>query len=250
MKVILKKYLLLLILINVFFSGCNNQTTTEDNEKEHPEKDNSKVALTTEQYKVADIQLGKIEKKNLSSLLKVNGTLQAPPQSLVTISAVLGGFVKHTDLIHGSQVKEGDVLVVMEHPDFIQLQQDYLENKNKLVFLELEFLRQKKLQEKNVSSEKVYQQATADYKGMKARVNELKEKLALIGINVEQLEKSEKISRTITIHSPINGYVTRMNINVGKYVHPADIMFEIVNAEHMHVELTVFEKDIHKIKTG
>ena len=138
----------------------------------------------------------------------------------------------------------------MEHPDFIQLQQDYLENKNKLVFLELEFLRQKKLQEKNVSSEKVYQQATADYKGMKARVNALKEKLALIGINVEQLEKSEKISRTITIHSPINGYVTRMNINVGKYVHPADIMFEIVNAEHMHVELTVFEKDIHKIKTG
>jgi cobalt-zinc-cadmium efflux system membrane fusion protein len=138
----------------------------------------------------------------------------------------------------------------MEHPDYIQLQQDYLDSKSKLVYLELEYKRQKGLREKNVSSAKIFQQTTADYKSMKAGVNALEEKLALIEINADQLEKSEKISRTVTIHSPINGYVSKVNINIGRYVNPVDVMFEIVNTEHLHVDLKVFEKDISKIKEG
>ena len=88
-----------------------------------------------------------------------------------------------------------------------------------------------------MSSEKIFQRSTADYKSMKARVNALKEKLALIGINVKQLKESERISRIITIYSPIDGYVSEVNVNIGKYVNPADVMFEIVNTEHLHVEL-------------
>jgi cobalt-zinc-cadmium efflux system membrane fusion protein len=229
--------------------ACNKSTSIETEDEHHEEAENS-VELTAAQYEVAGIELGKVEQKNLSSLIKVNGVLDPPPQSLVSISAVLGGFVKKTNLLHGSQVKKGDVVVVMEHPDYVQLQQDYLESKSKLAYLEFEFSRQKGLREKNVSSLKVYQQTTADYKSMKANVNALEEKLALIGVNVEQLEKSEKISRTITIHSPIDGYVSRVNVNIGKYVNPVDVMFEIINTEHLHVELTVFEKDIGKIKKG
>ncbi len=229
--------------------ACNKSTSIETEDEHHEEAKNS-VELTAAQYVVAGIELGKVEQKNLSSLIKVNGVLETPPQSLVSISAVLGGFIKETNLLHGTQVKKGDVVVVMEHPDYVQLQQDYLESKSKLAYLEFEFSRQKGLREKNVSSLKVYQQTTADYKSMKANVNALEEKLALIGINVERLEKSEKISRTITIHSPINGYVSRVNVNIGKYVNPVDVMFEIVNTEHLHVDLTVFEKDIGKIKKG
>lgn len=229
--------------------ACNKSTSIEAEDEHHEEAKNS-VELTAAQYEVAGIELGKVEQKNLSSLIKVNGVLEAPPQSLVSISAVLGGFVKKTNLLHGSRVKKGDVVVVMEHPDYVQLQQDYLESKSKLAYLEFEYSRQKGLREKNVSSLKVYQQTTADYKSMKANVNALEEKLALIGINVEQLEKSEKISRTITIHSPIDGYVSRVNVNIGKYVNPVDVMFEIVNTEHLHVDLIVFEKDIGKIKKG
>ncbi len=85
---------------------------------------------------------------------------------------------------------------------------------------------------------------------MKARVDALKEKLALIGINVKRLKESEKINRAVTIYSPIDGYVSKVNVNIGKYVHPEDVMFEIVNTKHLHVELTVFEKDISKVKEG
>ena len=246
---IITKILSTMVLSALLFTGCNNRSETLETEGHHEEAE-SMVELTPAQYKIAGIELGKVEQKNLSSIIKVNGVLEAPPQSLISISAILGGFVKNTDLLHGSRVMKGDAVVVMEHPDYIQLQQDYLDSKSRLVYLELEYKRQKGLREQNVSSAKIFQQTTADYKSAKARVNALEEKLALIEINAEQLEKSEEISRSVTVHSPINGYVSKVNVNIGKYVNPADVMFEIVNTEHLHVELMVFEKDISKIKEG
>ena len=222
---------------------------TETEELHHEGVENV-VELTPAQYKVAGIELGRLERKNLGNVIKVNGKLEAPPQNLVSICAIMGGFVKNTSLLQGSRVKKGDVVVEIEHLDYINLQQDYLDSDSKLTFLELEYKRQKGLREKNVNSEKIFQQTTADYKSMKAKVNALEEKLALIGINVKKLKESERISRTITIYSPIDGYVSKVNVNIGKYVHPADVMVEIVNTEHLHVELTVFEKDISKVKEG
>ncbi len=130
-------------LSTLLFTGCNNQSETLETEELHHEETESMVELTPAQYKVAGIELGKVEQKNLSSIIKVNGVLEAPPQSLVSISAILGGFVKSTDLLHGSRVTKGDAVVVMEHPDYIQLQQDYLDSKSRLVYLELEYKRQK-----------------------------------------------------------------------------------------------------------
>jgi|TARA_B100000315_G_scaffold51547_1_gene46018 cobalt-zinc-cadmium efflux system membrane fusion protein len=243
------KILSIMVLSALLFTGCNNRSETLETEDHHEEAE-SMVELTPAQYKIAGIELGKVEQKNLSSIIKVNGVLEAPPQSLISISAILGGFVKNTDLLHGSRVKKGEAIVVMEHPDYIQLQQDFFDSKSRLVYLELEYKRQKGLREQNVSSAKIFQQTTADYKSMKAEVNALEEKLALIGINAEQLQESETISRAVTIRSPIDGYVSKVNVNIGKYVNPEDVMFEIVNTEHLHVELMVFEKDISKIKEG
>jgi membrane fusion protein, heavy metal efflux system len=248
MKIITKAFLII-TLSALLFSGCKNRSDTSETE-EHHEESESMVELTPAQYKVAGIELGRIELRNLSNVIKVNGILEAPPQSLASINAVMGGFVRNTTLLPGNRVEKGDVVVVMEHPDYIQLQQDYLVSSSELTYLELEFARQKGLQEKNVSSAKTFQRTTAEYKSIKARVNALVEKLALIGINAKQLQESEKISRTINVYSPISGYVSRVNINIGKYMNPADVMFEIVNTEHLHAELTVFEKDIGKIKEG
>jgi cobalt-zinc-cadmium efflux system membrane fusion protein len=249
MKIITKLFSIM-ALSTLLFTGCNNQSETVETEELHHEETESMVELTPAQYKIAGIELGRIEQKNLSNVIKVNGILEAPPQSLASINAVMGGFVKKTSLLPGDRIEKGEVVVVMEHPDYIQLQLDYLDSDSKLTYLELEFTRQKGLQEKNVSSVKTFQRITADYKSIKARVNALEQKLALIGINAKQLRESEKISRTINVYSPISGYVSRVNVNIGKYMNPADVMFEIVNTEHLHAELTVFEKDISKIKEG
>jgi cobalt-zinc-cadmium efflux system membrane fusion protein len=44
--------------------------------------------------------------------------------------------------------------------------------------------------------------------------------------------------------------VTEVNVNLGQYVNATDVMFKIVDIEHLHAELQVYERDIHHIKVG
>lgn len=231
-------------------SSCNTEDKEQNTSSEiNTVNQESFVELTEDQYKMVNIKTGTIEQKNLSSVLKVNGSLGVPPKNLVSISAPLGGFVNNTELLQGMRIKKGDVLAVLEHPDYVQIQQDYIDKKSQLKFLEEEYKRQEELNKENVSSTKVFQQTQSNYVSMQAQVKGLEEKLAIIGINANQLTE-KNISRKVNIYSPISGYVSEVNVNVGKYVNPSEVMFEIIDTEHLHVELTVYEKDIVKLKEG
>lgn len=204
------------------------------------------IRLTSIQYTASNITLGKIEKRLIASHIRVTGKLDVPPQNMVIISAPLGGFVKSTELLQGMKVRKGDVLAVLENQDYIQLQQDYLDNSSKLEFLEKEYTRQQELAKENVNAQKTLQQSKSQYESMKALVSGLEAKLAMIHISPSSL-KSGKIKSTIYLYAPINGFITAVNVSIGQFVGPTEVMFKIVNLEHMHVELQVYEKDISKI---
>lgn len=248
MKTTIINKILVPLFITVLVTSCGNKTE-ETKEEVHHEEAASVVELTSEQVKIINLKLGKIEMKVLSGAIKVNGMLDVPPQNLVSISAPMGGFVKSTELLQGMKVTKGQTIVIMQHPDYIQMQQDFLETKSQLEYLELEYNRQLELSKDNVNSQKTLQQSKSQFEGMLAKNAGLKSKLQLIGINPDKLS-SQNIHSSITITSPINGYVTSVNINIGMFVNPTDIMFKIVDTEHLHAELTVFEKDVPKIKIG
>jgi cobalt-zinc-cadmium efflux system membrane fusion protein len=200
------------------------------------------VELRADQIKLAGIQTGVIEKRSLSGTLKVNGIVNAAPQNLATICAPMSGFVKSTTLMPGNAVSKGQVLVVMENQEFVDIQQNFLEARNKLEYAEAEFKRHSELFKEDVYSQQNVQQVTAEYKNLKTQVNALKQKLVLININPDNLQE-DNISRSISLVSPITGYVDAVNVNLGKYVTPTDVMFKIVNNDKLYLELTLFEKD-------
>lgn len=256
MNKLLSKFIGLLSLMAIFMAaGCNKTSESGEAGEAHeeaaagPEADVRFLELTAEQFKAAEIEYKPIEEKNLSDILTVTGILDVPPQNLISINAPYGGFLKKTDLLEGSRVKKGQVIATLEHPDYIQVQQDYLDNSSKLEYLEKERERQRELAKENVTATKVQQKAESEYKSMLAMVKGLEAKLALMGVSKARVLEGNFTS-SIVITSPIDGYVTRVNANIGKYVNPEDIIFEIVDTEHLHVELTVFEKDISKIREG
>ncbi len=247
MKKIINFISLNLILTILFCCGNKNKETALGIVS--TSKVLNEVALTDEQFKAITIELGSIEKRNISGSIKANGMLDVPPQNLVSVSAPLGGFVKSTELLQGMHVNKGQIIVVMEHPNYIQLQQDYLETKNQLSFLEQEYNRQLDLSKENVNALKSLQQAKSNYFGTKAKVEGLKAKLKLVNINPNEIETGE-IKSTVNIISPISGFVSQVNVNIGMFVNPTDMMFRIVDTEHVHAEAQVFEKDIPKLKVG
>jgi len=229
--------------------ACSGKQQEPAHEEEHHAEEGNIVEFTQAQYETAAVELGQASTRNLSDVVNANGVIDIPPQNLVSISAPLGGFVRKTELLQGMQVKKGQVLATIENPDFIQIQQDFLETESKLEYAQQEYSRQLELSKENINAQKVLQQATSEVKTQKARLAGLRERLLTAGINMNTLEKGTIVNSAI-IRSPISGSVTTVNVNLGKYVNPTDVMFEIVDTDHLHVELSIFEQDIPKIKLG
>ncbi|HZW71105.1 MAG TPA: efflux RND transporter periplasmic adaptor subunit [Hanamia sp.] len=243
MKNIIKLFLITFLLVS-----CGSKTTSTE-EQQTTEVESNVITLTDAQMKNANIVTGKMEQKQITSILKVNGKIDVPPQNMISISLPLGGYLKSTTLLPGMHVNKHEIIAVVEDNQFIQLQQDFLTAKAQLTLNETEYNRQKDLNATKASSDKVFQQAAATFESQKILAKSLEEKLKLIGINPAKLSL-QNISKSVNVYSPIDGFVTKINVNIGKYVTPGDVLFELVNPTDIHLNLKVFEKDLNNIFIG
>lgn len=244
----MKSYFILIPAL--FLAACSaKQAEPGAAETSTPTAADSEVSLTPEQLKNAGITTGKPEQEDLAATLRVNGAIDVPPQNMVSVSFPLGGYLKSSKLLPGMRVRKGEELAVMEDAQLIQLQQDYLLAKAKQGLLEREFARQEELNAGKASSDKVFQQVKTDFESQKIIVRAFEEKLRLIGLNPDGLSE-RTLSRSVSVRSPINGYVAKLDVNIGKYTAPTDVLFELVNPDDIHLALTVFEKDIAKLAIG
>lgn len=241
------KNLIIYFSLLIFLSSCASNDHTED-ATSTPIAENM-VGLNDVQMKNAGIELGKFEQRNISQVIKVNGKIELPPQSMVSVSIPMGGYLKSTKLLPGMAVRKGEVIATMEDIQYIQLQEDYLSMKEKLHFSEKEYQRQKELNESKASSDKVLEQAELAFKNNQIALRSLSERLLLLNIQPGTLSESH-LNRGITLHSPINGYVSKVNVNIGRYVDPADVLFELIDLDDLHLSIKVFEKDLDKIFIG
>jgi len=228
---------------------CASCASADKPEEAKKEVDANTVALTDAQIKNAGIEIGALQTQNLNDVLKVNGLVDVPPQNIVSVSFPMGGYLKHTTLLPGMHVNKGQVIGVIEDQGLVQLQQDYLMAQARLQFLQQEYDRQKELSEQQVSAAKTFQQVQADFSAQKVLVKALAEKLRLVNLNPGSLNENN-ISRSVPMYSPINGFVSKVNVNIGKFVNATDVLFELINPDDIHAALTVFEKDMPKIKVG
>lgn len=233
-------------LLSMIVASCSSKRINQ--EEEHHE-DEGNIELTQAQYERADIQLGSIEKRTMGSELRVNGIIDVPPQNNISINMPYGGFVKYTEMLPGTSVRKGQLLVTIENPDFIQFQQDYLESMANQEFLKAEFERQEKLYEEKVASGKSFQLAKSTYMANDAKIKAMEARLKMIGFSPSKIKEGQVVS-SVNIHSPVTGQVREVYTNVGKYINPKDVIMDITNSDDLHVELTVYENDIPAIKKG
>lgn len=242
------RFIIAFTCISIFICACSS-TSKHETSKTEVDVQEQIIKLNEQQIALAKIQLGSLEEKNISSTIKVNGKIDVPPQNMVSVSMPLGGYLQSTKLLPGMHISKGEIIATMEDQQYIQLQQDYLTTKSKLYYNEAEYQRQKELNESKASSDKVFQQTQMEYNAQKIALKALGEKLKLININPATLNENN-ISKSVHLYAPINGYVSKVDVNIGKYVNPSDILFELVNPTDIHLNLHIFEKDLDQLYIG
>lgn len=240
------KYIIGIFLLLISISCKNQKENTVETENETAE---NIVQLTDEQLKAFTLSTVEVTERDITKTLRLNGSIDVPPQNLVSVSSALGGYVKWTKLLPGMHFKKGEVIARMEDNQFIQLQQDYLTTKALLSNAEAEYQRQKQLNQSKASSDKVYLQAKADYQTLQITQKSLEEKLRMININPASVSV-DNIKQSAAIYAPFDGFVSQVFVNVGKYVSPSDVLFELIDPRDLHLNLKVFEKDLGKISVG
>ena len=244
MKNIIYSYATVFLLLITSCGNKNNETSSEGEQTE-----TSAIVVTQDQFTSNGLLLGGLEERNFPDVVETSGMIDVPPENRASVMAFMGGFVKKTPLLIGDKVKKGQLLVTLENQEFVQMQQEYLQVYNQLDFLKAEYERNQTLYDEKIASQKNFLQAKSNYETAKAKYQGLREQLQMLNISPSQVEKGA-ISSLASIYAPISGSVTKVNVSMGSYVSPASEILEIINSEHVHLELTVFEKDILKVKKG
>jgi len=259
MKKLFSINMLIILLISTAILGCgqsdqNTISEVQSEGEEHDEEEESSIVSLTElQVKTVGLETQELTPMALRNSIQVTGMLELFPEDRAEISPLIGGNLTSIKVIEGDMVKKGQIIAYMQNLEIIQIQQDFQVTLSSIDYLKLDYERQERLYNENVSSAKVYQAAKADYMSAKSRLNGLEAKLVMFGLNISKIKQGQ-IFPTIPISTPIDGFVHLINVNIGEFADPQmgrkQIMFEITNNARLHAEFRIFEKDIHKVKKG
>lgn len=242
----MKKITVYLYSLMILWSCQNAQKEVKEDTAKTPSES---IQLTDVQVKQLGIETDSLHLGSISSSISVKGKLELPPQNVISLSVPIGGYIQKIYPIQGQTIKKGELLIILQDPAYAQLQQEYLSAKAKLEFLSKDYARQSSLKEAQATSIKNFEELQMNYESQKVLVKSLEKKLQLLGIDIQKLNENT-LSNQIEIRSPVNGYVSAIPLNTGKYVQPTDVMMELVDVSDMHLVLQVYEKDIASLKMG
>ncbi len=253
MKINIQHVAMLALMISLATYGCQQkplqvaaEVVTE--KVAEPEAEN-RVGLTMEQFETGGMQLGNMQLRTLFETISTTGFLNVPQENQIVISSYLGGYASSTPLLPGSMVKKGQFLMSLTNPEIVTLEQDYLIASQSLSYLKSVYDRQVTLNKENISSLDKLLQAESEYKNMLATRAALEQTLLLNNIQPEKVTP-ENMSPIISLYAPISGVITRVEAVNGRMTSPGETLFEIVNTDHLHLEMKIFEQDVALVHPG
>jgi cobalt-zinc-cadmium efflux system membrane fusion protein len=237
---------LYIVLFSFAFLACGHQEKNTTKKVEAAVNE-SKITISKAQFESEKMEFGELSEQSFNTVIRTNGMIDVPPENKFSVNTFIGGYVTKIPLLIGDKVTKGQLVASLKSIEFVEIQQQYLEVTEQLIYLKNEYTRQKTLFDEQITSQKNYLKAESIYKSNLATYNGLRQKLQMININPDAVGRGE-ITSTINLYAPINGYITKVNVSNGTFISSANELLEIVNTNHIHLELSVFEKDILKIK--
>jgi cobalt-zinc-cadmium efflux system membrane fusion protein len=246
------KYVFFIFILSASLLACQNEAAPTD-ATETPastEAADGLIHLSAAQLKEAGIQTGQPEQREIPTYLSCSGTIDVPPAYQQAVHSPVMGFVRNIRHLPGEQVRRGERLASIDHPDLVRLQRTFLETAAQLPYLQKDRDRKAELAQSDAASQRDYELALSELSVMQARYEGLKAELELIGIDAKNVEETKEIQSAIGIYAPTGGQLTHVEVRSGQLVQPETMLFQVTDDSHLHLELQVYAKDLHRVKKG
>jgi membrane fusion protein, heavy metal efflux system len=226
---------------------CSCAGKQSEKEKSTGTEDSTYLTLSPAQIDYAEISTTHFLKYEIADLIDCNGSIEADPNHEALVSPPLRGYLRRIDVHVGEYVNQGEVLAILQHPEYINLQQEYLEVQSQYEYYKEDFKRQGELSLENAASLKTMQQAQNEFRKIEARLFSLKKHLSFLGINADNLTV-ETIQSDVNLIAPISGYITFVDGAIGKLCTEEVPIFHIVGTNFSLLHLNVYEKDASRVQ--
>lgn len=218
----------------------------------HDEHEEGTIELTSEQLKLLKIKVDTIKSGKIKKHITLPGEIVPNGDFLAHIVPKVPGVVKAVNKNLGDLVKEGEVLAILDSRDLADVKSDYLSNLERFALAESNFIREKDLWNKKISSEQIYLEAKQNLAEAKIELQSSKQKLNALGLTNKDIKQISNENETVLtqykIVAPFDGTIIEKHITLGEYLKDDSELFVISDLSTVWVNLSVYQKDLHLIK--
>lgn len=234
-------------MLSVLVLSC--KTNQEESTTEKSDENSEYIVIDKEQFIAESMKLEKLQMHEFSETYKTTGKIITNYSSKAIVNPYISGKIKDIKVTLNDFVQKGQVLFIIESEDYVELQKNYLVTQAKLKPAKSNYLRQKKLYEEKISSEKEFLQAESEFRILKAEVEASLAKLDIMQLPVSILEE-ESIKSYYSVYSPLDGQVQGLQVQIGEYVDSQNVLLELVNDEDALLEFVIYADFASNIKIG
>lgn len=211
------------------------------------------IQLTQQQFDNLGIKTGKLEPASHIPLFIAPAKVVVPPANDFVVSTSQAGLVVKMNASVGDIVSKGGLLGLVNSPDLLTLQGNYLKAVGALKLASATYNRDKKLRKEGVISGRNEQEAFSLYNASIIDVNEVKQLLQFSGMtpaNIKQLDSTGRFVSQISVMSPISGRVLERMVVSGTRVDAMAPLYRVANLDELWLEINFPHEHISDIKIG
>ena len=215
--------------------------------------DDDVIKLTSQQINNLGIKTSTLQPVSRVPLFSAPAKVVVPPAHELVVSTSQPGLIIKMNASVGDKVNKGEVLALINSPELLTLQGDYLKAVSALKLAAATYNRNKKLRMEGVLSGRNEQEAYSAYNAAAVDVSEAKQLLIIGGMSaadVKKLDETGTLVSRITIRSPISGRVIERMASTGSRVDSLAPLFRIANLDELWLEINIPQEHIGDLKAG
>ena len=193
------------------------------------------VMISSVKQQLIGVRTDVVKREPLERTIRAVAQVQMDETKIARIHVKIAGWIEQVNVdFVGQLVKKGQPLFNLYSPDLVATQQEYLIARRA---------------EKDLGSSPFLDVS----KGSETLLEATRQRLQLWDVTEEQikmLDESGRASRTLTMYSPMDGFVIKREVFERTYVTPETELYEIADFSKVWVNAEIYEYEVPYVKVG